>query len=182
MLQDASWKQHNHKAKSTKGFLDLMRLFFPPAGISPTTSLKHELQLSPAGNHIWFALCHHLQEEPLPTQQRITCSSSAEGKPGQTSAGCIAGYFRLFCQRWDFTFTTVNTSMIGTITFVLFFTLACKHFRPNQLESSMQGREMPVLPLADLKEDTYHISLFFPPQPLTAFLSTSSVPLFHQLP
>lgn len=102
--------------------------------------------------------------------------------PEQTSAGCIAGYFRLFCQRWDFTFTTVNTGMIGTITFVLFFTFACKHFRPNQLESSVQSREMPVLPLADLKEDTYHISLFFPPQPLTAFLSTSSVPLFHQLP
>lgn len=28
---------------------------------------------------------------------------------------------------------------------------------------------MPMLPLADLKEDTYHISLFLPPQSISLF-------------
>lgn len=64
--------------------------------------------------------------------------------------------------------------------------LACEHFWPSQLESSMEGRKMPVLPPADLNEDAYHISLLFPPQLLTQFWGAwfvyNIVPLFCQLP
>ena len=125
----------NIKYNSTERFIDLPWLFFfLPAAISPTTSLqswtaivinwKLELVCSmkplPGVTMLQLSVrnCHP------PSRRSKPCSSSCQyapllqkARPGQTSAGYQAAYCRLFLWRWVFTFITMITGMIGTITF-----------------------------------------------------------------
>lgn len=112
--------------------------FFLPAAISPTTSLqswpaivinwKSELvcSLKPLSGETTLQL--RVRNPHPPSRRSKPCRSSCQhtpppqkARPGQTSAGYQAAYCRLFLWRWVFTFTTVITGMIGTIT--LFFVL-----------------------------------------------------------
>lgn len=180
---------------STERFIHMPLLFFHlPVAISPTiypwswtiTVINWKSELVCSMKQLPGATTLQLSERNhQPSSRRSeSCSSSCQhapllqkARPGQISAGSQAAYCRLFLgdgfscsSQWSQHDRYHNL-------FFLSFMVACKHFWPSQLESSMQGRRMPVLPPADFNEDAYHISLFTPLQFLTQFwapLSTSA--------